>query len=375
MNQVLDISCASILVVDDTSETLHLLTEALRSEGYEVRPVLTGKHAIHAALNSPPDLVLLDIMMPEMDGYDVLKELKYHKETEAIPVIFLTSLTDDEDEEKGLSAGAVDYINKPVHLRILKSRVETHLQLKLQRDKLEEQNYELKSMNEELEAFSYSASHDLKAPLGVIKTYSDFIKEHFEDLHDREGISDINEIKIATSRMTQLIEDLLKLSQIGQNTLSIKPINLSQIVENIFTDVNSNMSGVNFQFTCEPDVIVEADENLVQIAISNLIQNACKYSSKVTNPSLRFGVINDFAHKIYFIKDNGIGFDLDKADNLFTAFNRLHTSKGYEGTGIGLTIVKRIIERHNGSIWAESKSGEGAAFYFTFHKGRNKGDS
>ncbi len=269
----------------------------------------------------------------------------------------------------------MDYISKPVQLPILKSRVETHLQLKLQRDKLEEQNYELKSINEELEAFSYSASHDLKAPLGVIETYSDFIKEHFEKLNDSEGIKDINEIKTATNRMTQLIEDLLKLSKIGQNSLSIKPINLSQIVEQVFTDINSNMPGVNFQFICEPNLIVEADENLVQIAISNLIHNACKYSSKVANPSLIFGVINDFNHKTYFIKDNGIGFDLDKAENLFTAFNRLHTSKGYEGTGIGLTIVKRIIERHNGSIWAESKSGEGAAFYFTFHKGRNKGDS
>lgn len=368
MKDKLSLIKGSILVVDDTIENLHLMAEELKQEGYEVRPVLSGQQALHAAFNNPPDLVLLDIRMPEMDGYEVLKELKAHAKTQDVPVIFLTALNEAKDEARGLEMGVVDYLTKPVVLPILKSRVKTHLQLKFQRDKLEERNQELQAMNEELNAFAYSASHDLKAPLALINLYTQFIREEFEDSHDEDGIESVKSIENACYKMQQLIESLLKLSRIGQNEMAIRQVNMSNIAEVVYEEIMEGKEEHAISFRCAPNVIAEGDQQLIHIALFNLMHNAVKYASRVENPILEFGVQKEDGSKIYYVRDNGVGFDMESAEGLFTAFKRLDSSKSFEGTGIGLTIVKRIIERHHGEIWAESQQNQGATFYFTLNR-------
>lgn len=368
-----DLTKGSIMIVDDSAENLHLMTDELKHEGYEIRPVLNGKQALDAAFNNPPDLILLDIRMPGMDGYDVLKELKAHTKTEAVPVIFLTALNEPKEEEKGLTMGVVDYVTKPVVLPILKSRVKTHMNLKLQRDKLEERNRELQVINDELNAFAYSASHDLKAPLALIDLYTQFIRERFEATHDADGVENVESVESACHKMQQLIDSLLKLSRIGQNEMHVKPVNLSQVAEFVFEEIAKGKKDVEVEFRCSPNIIDEADPQLMHIAMYNLMDNAYKYASKSEKPVLEFGIHKENDCKMYYVRDNGVGFDMEEAKDLFIPFKRLETSKHFEGTGIGLAIVKRIIERHHGRIWAEGHYNQGATFYFTLNKDEGKG--
>lgn len=355
----------SILLVDDTAETLQVLTQLLREESYEVRPVLNGEQALLAAMNSPPDLILLDILMPDLDGYEVLRRLMADPKTREIPVIFLTAMNQEENEEKGLVLGAVDYIAKPYNEAIVKARVNTHIQLKLQRDQLVRQAEELRLAYNELESFSYSVSHDLKSPLQVIRTYSEFLATSLEKCGDMQAVEDAREIQTACEKMNQIINDLLQLSRASMESLFYEITDLSAMAECIITGLRRNDPDRRVEFLCEPGIKAMADSNLMQIAMQNLLHNAWKYTANTEKAVIELGVERQNGKLVICIHDNGIGFDMAKAGDLFKAFKRMHGSEDYEGTGIGLAIVFRIIQRHNGRIWAESRSGEGTTFRFT----------
>jgi light-regulated signal transduction histidine kinase (bacteriophytochrome) len=223
----------------------------------------------------------------------------------------------------------------------------------------------LENANEELESFSYSAAHDLKTPLGVMKGLSTILIEDYSDSLDKEGIDYLRRISENTVRMNELISDMLKLSKITLQDLHFEQVNMSEVVKPIIDELKQTAPERIVQLHIEPGLVVMADRSLISIALSNLINNAWKYTSKQEIGEITFGSTTVKDKRVYFIKDNGCGFDMNYASNLFKPFRRLHSESEYPGTGVGLATVDRIIKKHLGRVWAESKQNEGATFYFT----------
>jgi len=224
---------------------------------------------------------------------------------------------------------------------------------------------ELTSANKELEAFSYSVSHDLRAPLRSISGFATILKEDFKNLLNADAFRYINRIQQNSNYMSELIDDLLQLSRVSRFNIIRSQVNLSQLFSESVKKQQELDPRPNAKIKIETDIIVTGDRNLLGIAIDNLVSNAWKYTSKTANTNIECGqkILNGFP--TYFIKDNGAGFDMKFYHKLFTAFNRLHSSEDFQGTGVGLATVFRIISRHNGKIWAEAKPNTGAVFYFT----------
>ncbi len=224
---------------------------------------------------------------------------------------------------------------------------------------------QLETLNADLEAFTYSVSHDLRAPLRAIETFTRAIEEHHAaDLPDKARHY-FERIQANVQRMNVLVEDLLQLSRTSRQPMRRETIDMNMLVEFVLTDLRAHADVTHVQFKVQTLPPGCADESLLQQVWINLLTNAIKYSSKVANPTLEIGYIIKGDQTAYFVKDNGAGFDPDYAHKLFVIFQRLHSDAEFDGTGIGLAIVKRIITRHGGQVWAEGQIGAGATFYFT----------
>jgi PAS domain S-box-containing protein len=229
---------------------------------------------------------------------------------------------------------------------------------------VEQRTAHLQSVNKELEAFSYSVSHDLRAPLRAIDGFSQALLEDYTDQLDDDGKNYLNRVRVASQRMGQLIDDLIKLSRISRGDLQRTTVNLSQIGQEIVTVLKDSDPTRDVEFVLQESLTVEGDGHLLKVLLENLIGNAWKYTSKKPQARIEFGKNVQNNQSVYFVRDDGAGFDMDYAEKLFGAFQRLHTGNEFEGTGIGLATCKRILHRHGGNIWAEAKVGEGATFYF-----------
>ncbi|MFT6123395.1 MAG: putative ATPase/signal transduction histidine kinase [Oleiphilaceae bacterium] len=230
---------------------------------------------------------------------------------------------------------------------------------------LSESNNALQIANDELNAFSYSVSHDLRSPLRTMKGFSQILLSEYSDTLDRMGVRLLQRIKDGSSRMGDLINGLLELSRVQSDDMVLGRLNLSSIAQEIVNDLNESNADRCVEFICEPNIQVQGDDIMLSSVMVNLLNNAWKYSAKKEQAKVEFGHKKLKGKKVYFVKDNGAGFDMEKADMLFGAFQRMHTEKEFSGTGIGLATVKRIINRHKGEIWAEAEKGMGATFYFT----------
>lgn len=237
--------------------------------------------------------------------------------------------------------------------------------LKKNEQELEGRNLRLKLVNKELESFAYSVSHDLRAPLRSIDGFSQALLEDYNSKLDKEGKDFLNRIRSSTGRMSELINDLLTLSRITRKKVNYKEVDLSKIAKEIAKDLNAIQTKRKVEFEITPQLIAKADKGLLRIVLENLMGNAYKFTRKNNNANIKFGITDISGNKIYFISDNGVGFDMKYADKLFVPFQRLHSGSEFEGTGIGLAIVNRIIHLHNGRVWAEGEVGKGATFYFT----------
>ena len=235
---------------------------------------------------------------------------------------------------------------------------------KLAQEEINKQKQKLEITNKELEAFSYSVSHDLRAPLRALHGFSQALQEDYADRLDDEGKDYLGRIQANALRMSELIDDLLKLSRLGREKLTIKQVDLSRLAYEVMENQRPNYPDRKIEFQLQFDGQVYGDPRLLRIAIENLISNALKYTRNVEIPHVEFGKTQRENENVYYIRDNGAGFDMQYADKLFGVFQRLHGSD-YEGTGIGLATVQRIIHRHEGRIWAEAEPGKGATFYFT----------
>ncbi len=358
-----------ILIVDDVPENLQLLFTMLTEQGYEVRRVLNGKQAINAAITEPPDLILLDIKMPDLDGYQVCEELKKHSETKEIPVIFLSALNDAFDKVKAFDVGGVDYITKPFQLQEVLVRVENQLKLMKMQRELQEKNRYLSLLNKELEAFSYRVHHDLCNPLTQANGFIFLLKEKYTAQLDERGQKYIQAIYEAGLRMEEIVDDLLRLSHAQYSQLVFESIDLSKMVEEIIQKLQEKQGKRDIEFVVAPGLTAEADRRLLKIALENLLGNAYKYTGKKEQARIEFGLLHQDGSQVYFVRDNGVGFDAEKGEEIFAPFTRLHSQEDFAGTGIGLATVKRIIELHGGRIWSEGHPNQGATFYFTLEQG------
>jgi two-component system, NtrC family, sensor kinase len=389
-----------ILTVDDSLTYLHEVAAQLRQEGYDVIPARSGEEALELLSVQSVDCILLDLVMPGLSGQETCRRIKGSAAWRGIPLIMHTALEEQAAMIEGINAGADDYIAKSSDLEVLCARVRAQLRRKQFED--ENRNIreellqkevevvaansarelaeiratfvdELKSRNIELEAFSYSVSHDLRAPLRSIDGFSKLLLDGYADKLDAKGQDYLHIVRESAQRMGELIDDLLLLSRVGRADLSRDRIDLSEIARGVSEELKKKDPDRRVNWCIEDQLLVEADSGLMRVAFDNLLGNAWKFTSKVTAPRIEVGTDQQEGVPVFFVRDNGAGFNMGYAEKLFTPFQRLHTESEFEGTGIGLATVHRIVDRHGGRIWADSTVDHGATFYFTIPPARHGG--
>ncbi len=232
-------------------------------------------------------------------------------------------------------------------------------------DQVAQRTTQLAAANQELEAFSYSVSHDLRAPLRSIDGFSRVLLDDYSAHLDETGKDYLQRVRAATQRMGQLIDDMLKLSRVTRSEMNFKSVNLSMLAQTVADELQQTQPERHVEFVCMPGMTVRGDAHLLKVALENLLGNAWKFTSKREQAHIEIGVTHKVEASVYFVRDNGAGFDMAYVGKLFSAFQRLHAMTEFPGTGIGLATVQRIIHRHGGRVWADGKPGKGSIFYFT----------
>ena len=403
-----------VLVVEDSPVQARKLKFLLEENGFEAGISTNGEQALETLKQKKPLIIISDIVMPGMDGYELCKHIKADEGLKEIPVILLTSLRDPLDIIKGLQSGADNFITKPYDEEYLLSRIQYLLanrnihrsgsaemvieiifrgekfainsekkqildlllsvyEAAVQRNdelvraqaELQKLNEDLINANEELESFAHTVSHDLRSPLNIILGYIQLILEEKKSVLDEETLSYLRVVVKSSKSMAGLIEDLLNFARSGKASIQVKEINLSDTADKIFKEWYMKDHERQIEIDIEKDIIVNADSHLMNVVLENLIGNAWKYTTKCSSPFIHIGTEIQGSEKVIFVEDNGDGFDPKEYYKLFGAFQRLHKNSEFPGTGVGLATVKRIIERHGGRIWAKGEKGKGATFFFT----------
>ncbi|HXE48546.1 MAG TPA: ATP-binding protein [Ramlibacter sp.] len=366
-----------VLVVDDSPVYLSMLGGLLEA-AYTVRVASSGRRALQLAMQEPhPDLVLLDVLMPDMDGHAVLAALREDPRTSDIPAIFVTSLEDTGQELVGLSEGAADYIVKPAAPAVIRARVRVQVELKQMRDRLRERNaalqLEIERRNQveqalqrtiaELEAFSYSVSHDLRSPLSAINAFAVSLLESESAALTQQGQHRLERIVAGSRRMNKMIDDILLCSRAERSEMHLQVVRLDVMVAEIVAELHYAWPATRIGIGQLPEVY--ADPTMLRQILTNLIDNALKFSGGRSDAQVEIE-----AHTVdnvteVWVRDNGAGFDMAYGYKLFALFQRLHSDAEFPGTGVGLAIVKRLVSRHGGSVRADSVPGGWTTFCFT----------
>jgi DNA-binding response OmpR family regulator len=381
-----------ILTVDDSVTYLHELADELREEGYDVILAGSGKEALELLEVQSVDCILLDLLMPNLSGKETCQIIKKRATWRQIPLVILTAVEEAQALVEGINAGADDYVPKSSDFGVLKARVRAQLR----RKQFEDENHsiheqllqkelevaqarafqdiaearaslmdELERKNQELETFTYSVSHDLRAPVRALHGFSQMLLEDFTDQLPPKVQEYLNKIREAAIRMGNLVEALLQLSRLDRAQLNRELVDISQLARAIAGELEQSEPERRVDFLIEDGVVTEADRHLLRAVLDNLIGNAWKFTHKEPHARIEVGTSRTQSVMRYFVRDNGAGFDLAHADKLFAPFQRMHREADFPGTGIGLATVRRIVERHGGRVWAESKVGQGATFWFT----------
>jgi signal transduction histidine kinase len=352
--------------VDDNAD-LRAYLAALLSPLYEVATASDGQEALKVMRILTPDIVVSDVMMPRLDGFGLVRAIRSNPETASLPVILLSARAGEESAIDGLNAGSDDYLIKPFSARELFARVRTHLQLaSLRRMWIAE----LERANRELDAFSYSVSHDLRAPLRAIEGYARALIDDCSSQLDLRGRNYVDRISNGAKRMTTLVDALLSLAQISRTPVSSERVNLTLLARSTVADLRIADPHRSVTVNIEEGLVALGDRNLMQVALANLLGNAWKFTSKTLDPRIEVGRKHD-ADSVFFVRDNGPGFDMSAATQLFSPFHRLHQDTEFAGTGIGLATVHRVVTRHGGQIWAEAAVGKGATFFVSLPQKTN----
>ena len=351
-----------ILVVDDNADMRAYIARIL-SAHWPVDLAEDGEVALQHVQSAMPELIVSDVMMPRLDGIGLLRALRDNPKTAQIPVILVSARAGEESVLEGIGTGADDYMVKPFSPRELEVRVNTHLQMAQRRRKWAR---ELERVNAELESFSYSASHDLRAPLRAIDGFSRLLLTRAAHKLDESEQRHLNMVRAGAQQMSLLIDDLLALAHITRHPLHRTEIDLSELAARILSRMAGEEPQREVAMHVTLGMTIRADLKLVNLLLENLLGNAWKYTSRREKACIEVGMDRHDGVTTFFVKDNGAGFDMQYADKLFTPFQRLHESSEFPGTGVGLSIVQRVIARHDGRIWADAAPDRGACFHFSF---------
>ncbi|MDJ0636569.1 MAG: ATP-binding protein [Xenococcaceae cyanobacterium MO_188.B29] len=409
-----------VLIVDDTLTNLEVLSDYLQSGGFTVSIASDGISALNQAEYIEPNIILLDILMPGMNGFEVCQQLKANPKTRDIPVLFMTGLTDIADKIRGFELGGVDYVTKPVNKEEVVARIKTHLSLQRMRAHLQAQNRQLSQeiyirqqteaklkqsqhllstlneeleqrvaertdellqakkqlehintkllhSNQELEKFAYVVSHDLQTPLRSLSMFTQLLAQEYKELLDAQADEYISYISDGANRMQTLIQDLLAYYRAGNSEQTWICVNLEETLKQTVIDLKASILENKAEIIVKklPKVIANPVE-MGQL-LQNLITNSIKFRGQ-DNPKIEIDTISQPKQWLISVKDNGIGIEKQYRHKVFQVFQRLHSQNKYPGTGVGLTICQKIVERYGGEIWVESLVGKSSTFYFTLPK-------
>jgi two-component system sensor histidine kinase/response regulator len=365
---------ARVLIVDDQVENLVALETILEDLGVDTVRGHSGEEALRLMLSDDFAVVLLDVRMPGMDGFETAGFIRARPRSRHVPIIFVTAFDDPlERVTKGYTIGAVDYILKPINPDILRSKVKVFVELFLKTKSLEREiaerrrvEEELRASNKELEAFTYSVSHDLRGPLRAITGFSDvLLKDYIDLIKDEEGRDFLRRIAAGARQMDSLIQDLLAFSRLGREKIAIGPVDLSKTIDEALAQVDAGNAQIEKQDGLPLSV---GNRTLLAQVFSNLVSNAVKFVAPEVKPRVKIRADLNGERVRVWVEDNGIGIAPEYHERIFRVFERLNPGNGYPGTGIGLAIVRRAMERMGGRCGVESSPGKGSRFWIELPK-------
>lgn len=400
---ILEKSPVKILAVDDREDNLFSIETILEQENYTIVKATSGRAALKILLQQQDfTLILMDVQMPDMNGFETASLIYEREKLRHIPIIFITAHNQGEDRMfEGYKMGGVDFIYKPINPVLLRYKVSVFVELyqkthellnherkllaanrnleqevqerrlkeekiRLLNEQLLENNLQLKATVEELDRFAYVASHDLQEPLRKILVFSDKLQTKYKDSLDLEVAQSLEKIAKASTRMQSLINDLLKFSRQTTANEDFVAIPLNQLLQDVIADLEVEIEKSSAQVHLDGLPEIWGIPSQIRQLFQNLLSNAIKFRKKENTPVVR--VYNEPWNGLnrIIIQDNGIGFDSRYSEDIFMVFKRLHSYHEFEGSGVGLSICKKIIDRHSGSIKAESQIGEGSKFILEF---------
>jgi signal transduction histidine kinase len=383
----------NILLVEDNKGDERIIRELLGEQNrirFNIAIALSLKESAVKIKKNDFDIILLDLGLPDSSGLDTLTNLMALS-PKLTTIIILTGLNDTEMGLRALNNGAQDYIIKgqfdsekllkSIIYSLERSRLNIELKTQIEARKVAEKEIltlnsdleqrihdrttQLEIVNLELEAFSHSVSHDLRAPLRHINGFAEILKEEFYEQLPEKARNYLDTISDSAKKMNILINDLLNLSRTNRIELKKTKLKMNQVIDDALNEVQPFINNRKVAFNIAPLPVVYGDYNLLRLVWVNLLDNAIKYTRSRKKATIKIDCRKEKNEYIFCIRDNGAGFDMNYAQKLFGVFQRLHSSEEFEGTGIGLSNVRRIISRHSGRTWAEAKVNKGAAFYFS----------
>jgi signal transduction histidine kinase len=397
---------ATILIVDDHPTNRELLLALLNHANHRLLEAVDGVEAMQLVRSEHPDLVITDILMPKIDGYELVRRIRADSTLTQPRVIFITATyLETEAATLARACGVKHFLLKPIepqrlldlvstvldepapaadelttdiaveHLHLLTNKLHRHVsELELLNSELDrrvaDRTAELEAANKELEAFSYSVSHDLRAPLRSISGSSAILQEDFSAALPAGAVHHLDRIRDNIQQMSQLIDDLLGFARTARQPLVRATVQMEPLARECVGEFSAEIATRNIRLEVGKLPECSADVALLKQVLRNLVGNAVKYTRRQPHPLIEIGCRSANDEQIFYVKDNGAGFDMAYVDKLFGVFQRLHRDEDFEGTGVGLATVQRILNRHGGRVWAEGKVNEGATFYFTLPKRR-----
>jgi two-component system, sensor histidine kinase and response regulator len=363
---------ASILVVDDTPANLQMLVQLLNDRGYRPRPVPSGRLALQAAKNDPPDLILLDIGMPDMNGYQVCERLKADPQLCDIPIIFISAHTETNDKVEAFRVGGVDYVTKPFHIEEVQARVAVQLELRRQRRQLKENNDELRRLEKLRDDLVHMIIHDLRSPLSAVSGYLGFALRAGRDAASPDILRDIEDALKATGKMTRMVNAVLDVSELEGERMKLKlaPCDLGAVVGEVVSGLRVLAEGRRLVMEPRPEnTTAHADKEIVARVVQNLFSNALKFTP--ADGEIRIGVDPDEDGVRIWVADDGPGIAPEHRDKIFEKFGRVETrgAARVHGMGLGLAFCKLAVEAHGGQIGVDGGPGTGSVFWFVLPRG------
>ena len=365
-----------VLLADDNNDMRDYVGRLLVGQ-YDLIMARDGEEAFEKMLSVKPDLLLTDVMMPKLDGFGLLKKIRNHPEIKTTPVIFLSARAGEESKVEGLQAGADDYLVKPFSARELIARVDTNLRINAARRVVEQEleqevkrrtqelyklNLSLQQSNDDLRQFAHVASHDLKEPIRKVKVYMGRLQDDPGTAFSDKGGTYLEKINSAANRMLSMIEGVLHYSTINSTEQETELVDINRLLKNVESDLELLIQQKKATLSYSGLPSIEGAPVLLYQLFYNLINNSLKFSKSDTPCTITITAAIGSTHTGIIVSDNGIGFDQDQSERIFNTFTRLNTKDRYEGTGLGLSLCKKIVYRHGGEISASGKKGEGAIF-------------